>query len=72
MKRFKVIDPSGRTETGRYNTMIEVVNDLQSSKRDLSLQHYMVECLIDDIEIDADELLEAWNRGERFEDLQFF
>jgi len=42
MKRFKVIDPSYRTETGRYNTMIEVVNDLQSSKRDLSFQNYII------------------------------
>jgi hypothetical protein len=72
MKRFKIIDPSGRTENTRYNTIKEVVNDLKSSKRDLSLQTYYVECLVDEIEIEADELIAVWNKGERPEDLQFF
>jgi hypothetical protein len=72
MKRFKIIDPSSRTENTRYSTIEEVVDDLLSSKRDLSLQTYYVECLVDDIEIEADELIAVWNRGERPEDLQFF
>lgn len=72
MKRFKIIDPSGRTENTKYNTIKEVVEDLQSNKRDLSLQNYWVECLVDDIEVDADELLQAWKEGERPEDLQMF
>jgi hypothetical protein len=72
MKRFKIIDPSGRTENTRHNTIKEVVDDLLSSKRDLSLQNYYVECLVDDIEIEADELIAAWNEGERPEDLQMF
>ena len=72
MKRFKIIDPSGRTENTRYNTIKEVVEDLLSTKRDLSLQKYYVECLVDDIEIEADELIAAWNEGERPEDLQMF
>ena len=72
MKRFKIIDPSGRTETSRYDTIKEVVEDLLSPKRDISLQKYYVECLVDDIEITADELLEAWYNGERPEDLQMF
>lgn len=71
-KRFKITDPSGRTETSRYDTIKEVVKDLQSNKRDLSLQNYYVECLEDDIRIDADELLKAWDEGERLEDLNFF
>ena len=71
-KRFKITDPSGRTETSRYDTIKEVVKDLKSSKRDLSLQNYNVECLEDEIEIDADELLKVWAEGERPEDLQFF
>lgn len=70
MKRFRVIDPSGRTENTRYNTIKEVVDDLLSSKRDLSLQNYYVECSVDDIEIEADELIQAWREGERPEDLQ--
>ena len=72
MKRFKIIDPSGRTENTRYNTIKEVVEDLLSVKRDLSLQNYYVECSLDDIEIEADELIKVWNEGERPEDLQMF
>lgn len=72
MKRFKIIDPSGRTENSIYETIEEVVNDLMSSNRDISLQTYYVECLIDEIEVSADELLEAWREGERPEDLQMF
>jgi len=73
LKRFKVTtDPNGRTETTRYDTLKEVIDYLQSSKCDLSLQRYYVECLIDEMEIEADELLKYWNEGERPEDLQMF
>jgi hypothetical protein len=72
MERFKIIDPSGRTSNTRYETLKEVVEDLLSSKRDLSLQKYYVECSVDDIEIEADDLIAVWNDGERPEDLQFF
>ena len=72
MKRFKIIDPSGRSENTRHNTIKDVVEDLLSNKRNLSLQTYYVECSVDDIEINADDLIQAWNDGERPEDLQFF
>jgi hypothetical protein len=72
MKRFKIIDPSGRTEKTKYDTIKEVVADLLSSNRDLSLKNYYVECSVDDIEIEADELIAAWKEGERPEDLQMF
>jgi hypothetical protein len=72
MKRFKIIDPSSRTENTRHSTIEEVVKDLLSTKRDLYLQTYYVECLVDEIEIEADELIAAWKEGERPEDLQFF
>ena len=72
MKRFKIIDPSGRTGNTPHSTIKEVVEDLQNSKRDLSLQTYFVECLTSRIEIQADELLQAWSEGERPEDLQMF
>lgn len=72
MKRFRLIDPSGRRETTKHDTIIEVIKELNSSSCDLSLQNYFVECVIDDIEISADELLEAWRDGERPEDLQMF
>ena len=70
--RFKITDPSGRTETSRYDTIKEVVKDLQSNKRDLSLQNYYVDDLEEDVQIEADELIEAWNEGERPEDLSMF
>jgi len=72
MKRFRIIDPSCRTENTKHNTIADVIEDLQSDMRDLSLQTYYVEDLEDDMEISADELLEAWNDGERPEDLQMF
>ena len=72
MKRFKIIDPSGRTENTRHSTIKQVVEDLLSPKRDLSLQNYYVECSVDDMEIDADELIKVWKEGERPEDLQMF
>ena len=72
MKRFKIVDPSGRTETTMHSTIKEVVDDLRSSKRDMSLQTYYVECVVDEIEIEADELIDAYDRGETPEDLQFF
>jgi len=72
MERFKIIDPSGRTPNTKYETLKEVVADLLSSKRDLSLQTYYVEDLEDEIHIEADDLIAAWNDGERPEDLQFF
>lgn len=72
IKRFKIIDPSGRTPNERYDTIEQVVHDLKSEKRDLSLQTYYIECLEDEIEIEADELLRAWDEGERPMDLQMF
>jgi hypothetical protein len=72
MKRFQIIDPSGRTENTKHYTILDVVNDLNSDKRDISLQTYYILCLVDDIEITASELLEAWREGERPEDLQMF
>jgi hypothetical protein len=71
-KRFKIVDPSGRTENTTYDTIEEVVKDLTSNKRDMSLQTYYVECRVDDIEVPADDLIQAWNEGERPEDLQMF
>ena len=72
IKRFKVRDASGMKETMRYDTIKEVIADLKSNKRNLSLERYYVECLVDEIEMEADELLKAWDEGERPVDLQMF
>lgn len=69
-KRFRIIARSGRIQNVRYDTIKEVVSDLLT--RNLAMESYTVEDLEDDIEIDADDLMEAWNEGERPEDLQMF
>ena len=38
----------------------------------MGLNRFMVECTLDDIEIDADEFMESFKEGENPEDLQFF
>jgi hypothetical protein len=72
MKRFRIIDPSGRRLTTSHNTILEIINELNSSSCDLLWQTYYIECTIDEIEITSDELLDAWKDGERPEDLQMF
>jgi hypothetical protein len=72
MKRFKIIDPSGRIGNTKHDTIIEVIKELDKRRDNVCLDTYYVECLIDDIEINADELISAWLEGERPEDLQMF
>jgi len=72
MKRFRIIDPSGRHETTKHDTILEVIKELDKRRDNVCLETYYVECLIDDIEINADELISAWLEGERPEDLQMF
>jgi hypothetical protein len=71
-KRFRIKDPSGRREMTKHETLSEVVATLTSGSCDIENQYYYIECVIDDIEIPADELLESWKSGERPEDLQMF
>ena len=72
MSRFKIIDPSNRRETTSHSTIPEVIKELKSNSCDLSWQTYYIECIIDEIEITSDELLNAWKDGERPGDLQMF
>jgi len=72
MERFRIIDPSCRLETTKHDTILEVINELDKRRDNICLDTYYVECLIDDIQIDADELISAWIEGERPEDLQMF
>ena len=41
-------------------------------QQDMGLMSFMVEDLKDDIEVDADDILEAYREGERYDDLQGF
>ena len=72
MNRFKIIDPSGRRTTTTHKTINEVIKMLNSSSCDIEWQTYYIECSIDEIQITSDELLDAWNNGERPDDLQMF
>jgi len=55
----------------RAHTIAQIIEWLEN-EGDMSLNQYWVECIQDDIEIPADDLLEAWADGERPEDLQMF
>lgn len=70
IKRFRIFDADSQSLVGKYDTTEEVYNALKSL--DHGLGYYFVDCVADDIEVPADEFMEAWERGERFEDLQFF
>jgi len=72
MKRFIITDPSGHIETTKHDTISEVIKEIDKRHDNICLDTYYVECLIDDIQINADELISAWLEGERPEDLQMF
>lgn len=72
MNRFVITAPFGYAAPTYHKTIEEVVKQLKSKKCGISLNTYYVDCLIDDIQITADELLQVWEEGERPQDLQFF
>lgn len=69
MKRFKIIN-SSKIVVYTADTTQECYKYLL--KQDMSLQSFMVECTIDDIEIDADDFMKTFNDGECPIDLQKF
>jgi len=69
-KRFKITKSSDILF--RSHELQEVVKWLQDNPDEVSLNTLYVECVQDDIEIEADDLLKAWSEGERPEDLQMF
>jgi len=72
MKRFRVSENLDFEEiVAKFDTIEEVV-EYVNGRDDISPAYLNVECLEDDIKIDCDELLGAWEDGERPEDLQFF
>lgn len=67
--RFQIFSPD-RQKMYKCDTLEQVITWLKT--RNMSLEEFWVEDLKDDIEIIADELLIAWENGERPEDLQMF
>ena len=66
--RFRI--KKDETVIEKASTMQEVVSILK--KQEYEYESLYVECLVDEIEISGDEIIEAFGRGERPEDLQFF
>lgn len=72
MERFKIKkqEPNDDNFVFRANTTQECYDFLL--KQDMGLYSFFVECIADEIEIDADEFMSAFRDGECPEDLQFF
>jgi len=67
--RFRIYSPH-RELMHRCDTLRQVEQWLLT--RDMSLEEFLVEDLRDDIEVNADDILEAMRDGEVYEDLQGF
>lgn len=70
IKRFRVFNADEQLMVVKCDTTEKIYQALK--RLDLTLAHYFVDCVVDDIEVTADEFIEAWESGEHFEDLQFF
>lgn len=68
-KRFRVHDWENCV-VFKADTTEEVFQWLK--KQDLGLASFRIECLVDDIEIDSEEFMQAFYDGECPGDLQFF
>lgn len=66
--RFKIT--LNQETISRHDTTEDMYRALK--KLNTSLNTYYVECTVDEIEVEADEFITAWEGGERMDDLQFF
>ena len=68
--RFRIFDADMQSLVGKYETTQQVYETL----KDLDLEdcRYFIDDTIDDIEVGADEFVQAWEFGERPQDLQMF
>lgn len=69
MTRFRILN-ADRNVVFKAHTTKQCYEFLL--KQDMGLHVFDVEDIKDDIEIDADEFMQAFRDGERPEDLQFF
>lgn len=81
IKRFRVFDIDAQKKIGQFDSVAECVTILtplwKTSKKLPSdggnpFLDFMIDDVHDDIEINWAELMEAWEEGERPEDLQMF
>jgi len=68
--RFRIHSLRHHYEVGRHATIEGLVNF--AKHYDLALDSYTVEDKDEDAEVDLEELMEAWERGERPLDLSMF
>ena len=69
MKRFRVLD-YGRNVVFKSETTEACFKYLKT--QNMGLSSFTVEDVVDDIEVDADDFVTAFNEGETPMDLQFF
>ena len=73
MKRFRVIEVVDyRVVVAKCDTLLEVVEYVHGVEEHIHPQYLYVECLVDDITINCDELLGSFEDGESPLDLQYF
>lgn len=70
-KRFKLWDIENQVSKFSTDVLPECVEEIKKIDS-LLWNEFFIEDTIDDIEINAEEFMEAWERGERPEDLQMF
>lgn len=71
MKRFRILNhDQSRSVVYKCETTQEVYEYLL--KQDRGLNRFIIECVVDDMEVEADEFMTAWEEGERPGDLQMF
>ena len=68
MKQFRITEDNQVIE--KFDTLQQCVDCL--NKLEMGLHGYYVEDLENDIEVDGDEVLEVFDRGESPKDLTFF
>lgn len=73
-KRFVIVLHNGiQSDTiAKFGTVEECVEWCNNNDKAWQIYNYFVEDREEDIEIEVSELMEAWARGERPEDLQMF
>lgn len=81
IKRFRVFDINDQKKVGQFDSVKECIDFLnpfwESSKKLPSeggnpFLDFMIDDVYDDIEVNWGDLMEAWEEGERPEDLQMF
>lgn len=67
-KRFRIFDIENQSCPAKFDTTEECYKFLKDKDR----ENFFVDCVIDDIEVDAERFCEAFDDGELPGDLQFF